>query len=374
MRHFQREMKQSEKLKQNEFEAKIKSLLKELCARVPFLKVKSFRRMAGAFGTQLDWLVEVEAGDRPWVWVVEGKRHGQPREVRSGLLQLQRFLDQTKGKNCYGVLVAPFLSEQSARLCLEAGIGYADLAGNVRLSFDQAFIETHGADNPFRVKRHLRSLFSAKAGRVLRVLLMPPLWSWKVTELAKAAGVSLGQVSNVRKLLLDREWAVADEAGLRVSKPEELARAWQNSYEPRPRSRETAYTLLHGEALEDAMRAALAEAGNGEHAVLASYSAARWFAPYARQATQFFYADKRGSEILKQHLQLQPVSRGENIVLIEPQEDDVFSRRMQAAPGIWCTGLVQTWLDLSVAGERGGEAAEHLLREKLLPAWKKVAP
>jgi len=35
---------------------------------------------------------------------------------------------------------------------------------------------------------------------------------------------------------------------------------------------------------------------------------------------------------------------------------------------------VQTWLDLSVAGERGGEAVEHLLREKLLPAWKDVAP
>jgi hypothetical protein len=122
------------------------------------------------------------------------------------------------------------------------------------------------------------------------------------------------------------------------------------------------------------MRAALAEAGKGEHAVLASYSAARWFAPYARQATQFFYADKKSAEILKRHLQLQPVSRGENIVVLEPREDDVFSSRVEAAPGIWCSGLVQTWLDLSVAGERGGEAAEHLLREKLLPAWKEVAP
>jgi hypothetical protein len=120
-------------------------------------------------------------------------------------------------------------------------------------------------------------------------------------------------------------------------------------------------------------RMALAEAGKGEHAVLASYSAARWFAPYARQATQFFYADKKGAEILKRHLQLQPVSRGENVVLLEPREDDVFSGRVEAAPGIWCSGLMQTWLDLSVAGERGGEAAEHLLREKLLPAWKEVA-
>jgi hypothetical protein len=372
--HFQRVMKQAEKLKHNELEAKIEALLRELCARVPFLKVKSFKPVQEVFGSQPDWLMEVKAGDRSWVWVVEGKRHGQPRDVRSGLLQLQRFLDQTKARNCYGVLVSPFLSEESARLCVDAGMGYADLAGNVRLSFDQVFIETRAADNPFRVKRHLRSLFSAKASRVLRVLLTPPLRAWKVTELEAAAEVSLGQVSNVRKLLLDREWAVVGEAGLRLSKPDRMARAWQNSYEPRPRSRETAYTLLHGEALDAAMRAALVEAGNGTHAVLASYSAARWFAPYARQATQFFYADAEGAKILKRHLQLQPVERGENVVLFEPREDDVFVGRVEAAPGIWCSGLVQTWLDLSVAGERGGEAAEHLLREKLLPAWKEIAP
>jgi len=249
-------------------------------------------------------------------------------------------------------------------------MGYADLAGNARLSFGQAFIELQVADNPFLVKRHLRSLFTAKASRVLRVLLTPPLRAWKVSELAEVSGVSLGQVSNVRKLLLDREWAMASETGLRLSKPEELARAWQSSYKASPHSREAAYTLLHGEALENAIRAALAEAGHGAHAVLASYSAARWFAPYARQATQFFYADKHGAKILKHHLRLQSVSRGENVVILEPREDDVFAGRVEAAPGIWCSGLVQTWLDLSVGGERGDEAAEHLLQEKLLPGWK----
>lgn len=367
-------MNSTRKLIYAEFELQIEGLLRNLLDRVPSVKVKSFQRMAEGLGRQLDWLVDVEAGERPWVLMVKGNLQGQLRDVRNGLLQLQRLQDQTPGKSCYGIMVAPFLSAEAARLCTEAKVGYADLAGNARLAFDQVFIELQGADNPFRVKRHLRSLFTAKAGRVLRVMLTPPLHSWKVTELADATGVSLGQVSNVRKLLLDREWAIASDAGMRLSKPEELARAWQKSYEPRPLYRETAYTLLHSEALEDAMRAALAEADNGAHAVLASYSAARWLAPYARQATQFFYADKQGVEILKKHLQLQPVSSGENVVLLEPREDDVFSGRVEAAPGIWCSGWVQTWLDLSVAGERGGEAAEHLLQEKLLPAWKDVAP
>ena len=128
-----------------------------------------------------------------------------------------------------------------------------------------------------------------------------------------------------------------------MSKPEELARAWQNSYEPRLRAREVAYTLLHGESLDTAISVALAEAGKGAHTVLASYSAARWLAPYARQATHFFYADEQGTEVLRRHLKLQPVARGENVVLCEPREDDVFLGRVEAAPGVWCSGLVRTW-------------------------------
>ena len=61
---------------------------------------------------------------------------------------------------------APFLSEESAKLCTAAGIGYADLAGNARLSFDQVFIETHGVDNPFREKRETRSIISGPRGTV----------------------------------------------------------------------------------------------------------------------------------------------------------------------------------------------------------------
>lgn len=378
MWHFHRAMKTNKTLKERDLEPQFEALLRGLLGRVPSLRLASLKRDARVSlhsSDRADRVAQVTAGDRPWTLVVEEKRLAQPREVRMAVLQLERCLKHLPEDVLrYGLLMAPFISEQSAKICTDAGMGYADLAGNARLAFDEVFIETRGAGNPFREKREKRSLFSPRAAQVLLVLLAPPLRAWKVTELAAAAGVSLGQVSNVRKLLLGREWAVAGDAGLRLSKPEELARAWQRSYEPRPRNRETAYTLLHGEALDDAMRAALAEGGKGEHVVLASYSAARWIAPYARQATQFFYADEQGTEILRRYLQLQPVSRGENVVILEPREDDVFSGRVEAAPGIWCSGLILTWLDLSVAGERGAEAAEHLLREKLLPAWKEVGP
>ena len=360
-------------MKTSNADASVRPVLEQLCGRVPFLKVKSFQATGNTADTQPDYLMELDVEGRTIVLGVQVMRHGQPREVRTGLLQLQRFLDLKNGTDRYGLIVAPFLSQESAKLCDAAGAGYVDFAGNAKLSFDRIFIETRTADNPFREKRHLRSLFSPKAARILRVLLTPPLRAWRVTELEAAAGVSLGQVSNVRKLLLDYEWAAISENGLYISQPEEMARAWQKSYEVKTPSSEAFYTILHGENLDAATKAALAEAGNGEHLVLASYSAARWIAPYARQATQFFYADADGTHVLKHHLQLQPVSSGGNIVIMEPQENDVFSARLETAPGIWCSGLVQTWLDLSTGGERGAQAAEHLLQQKLLPVWKAVS-
>ena len=38
---------------------------------------------------------------------------------------------------------------------------------------------------------------------------------------------------------------------------------------------------------------------------------------------------------------------------------------VEPAPGVACTSPVQTYLDLSKAGERGREAADHLRQERL---------
>lgn len=366
-------MKHSILLKYKEFESKSVKALSDLLGRIPFVQIEEVRQgelWNDSHRSQPDFVARVIIDGQLWHLVGECKLEGQPRKVREAVLQVKDYLSRLPGSTKYGVVMAPFISEQSADACREEGVGFLDLAGNCRMSFDQVFIETRAAENPFRVRRDLRSLFTRKAGRVLRVLLTPPVRSWKVLDLEAATGVSRGHVSNVRNLLLNQELAVVDGAGLRLTKPEELLRAWQKEYEARPRTRGTFYTLLHGERLEAALRGALQEAGAGEHAVLASFSAARWLAPYIRQEMNYIYADPAGSEVLRRHLHLEPVPLGENVVIEEPREDDVFAGRIEPVQGIWCSGLVQTWLDLSAAGERGREAAEHLLQHKLLSAWK----
>lgn len=318
----------------------------------------------------IDAVANVEIHGKAYQIIAGAKANGQPMSARRAIEQLRyymAYLPPTVRK--YGVFLAPFVSPEAAQICLESGVGYVDLAGNAHLEFADVFVEIRTAENPFKELRENRPLFSSKSERVLRVLLTPPLRSWKVTELSQVSRVSLGQVSTVRRHLLDREWATADNQGLTIIQPEELARAWQAAYKPR-RETEKRYTLLHGASLEQAIKSAIGEAFPDKHLVLASFSAARWMAPFARQNTTYFYATKTGKAVAERFLELQSAAQGENVVIWYPKEDDVFSSSIEVVPGIRCSSQVQTWLDLSLAGDRGKEAAEHLLQQELIPAWR----
>jgi hypothetical protein len=52
-----------------------------------------------------------------------------------------------------------------------------------------------------------------------------------------------------------------------------------------------------------------------------------------------------------------------------PKDLGLLADTIEPAPGAVCTSPIQTYLDLSIAGERGAEAAEHLRQERL--SWPK---
>jgi len=348
--------------------------LRELLEPVRFLSLGAARDPFPVRGSRPDLFIDVQVDGEPWVLIGEVKLDGQPRHVRGAALQLkdyvQRLASAEPDVRAYPVVLAPFVSPASAQICEEAGVGFVDFAGNCRLVFGRVYIEKSGAENPFRKRRVQRSLFAAKSGRVLRVLLAEPHRVWRVAQLAEQARVSVGQVSNLRRRLLDEEWAVVEKGGLRLSKPYELLAAWRNAYRLEPARSESCYTLLHGEALDKAVRDALAEAGRGQHALLASYSAGRWLAPFARVASLYLYVDAQGEAVLRERLKLEPPGKGANVSLMRPKDEGVFLDRVDAGTGMWCTSPIQTYLDLAVSGERGAEAAEHLFNERIAPRWK----
>ena len=119
-------MKTVETLKERDFGPQFETLLRRLLGRVPFLKLASLRkdaRVSPDSPYRADRLAQVRAGDRKWTLVVEERRLGQPREVRTAVLQLENYLKHLpKDVPHYGLLLAPFISEESAKICTEAGI------------------------------------------------------------------------------------------------------------------------------------------------------------------------------------------------------------------------------------------------------------
>ena len=355
-------MKTDETVKERDLAPQFEALLPQLLGRVPFVKLASIKRdvpVSPRSSAQVDQVAQVLAGDRKWTLVVEKKRIGQPREVRTAVLELERHLkDLPKDSQSYGVLFAPFISEESARICTDAGIGFADLAGNARLSFDQVFIESRGANNPFREKRETRSLFAPKATRVLRILLQGPLRPWKVTDLAESAQVSLGWVSAVRQQLLAREWAAEAPGGFKVTKPDAVLDAWAKSddWEKRTQTREYSLLLPHADEIADRVHGLL---GKSRHAFT------QWFAavlrhPHTTPPVVTVYVDDFPDETeLKETLLARRVESGGKLRFVKPRDEGVLNP-LQTAHGLPLVSDVQIYLDLIQAGQRGDEAASEL--------------
>ncbi|WP_398311007.1 type IV toxin-antitoxin system AbiEi family antitoxin [Zoogloea sp.] len=347
-----------------EAEARASEALRGLLERIPILQVEGIDAAAVSGDWEPDLIARLLVDGRPHQLICEYKSNGQPRYARSALLELRNYVVH-RDPQATPVFIAPYISPAVRRLCEEMGAGYLDLEGNARIAFGCVFIERVMVGKPVAEQRELKSLFRPKSAQVLRTMLREPGRAWRVAELSEISGVSLGHVSNVRTGLIDREWARASDDGLVLSEPDALLDAWRDSYTTPSGERLRFYTPLHGSALEDAARSAL-RAGNGPgRAAFASFSAAQWLSPYARTGTHYFFADDEGLNKLQVALKLTPASKGENVIVTVPKDLGLLADTVEPAPGAVCTSPVQTYLDLSIAGERGAEAADHLRQERL---------
>jgi len=259
--------------------AQVVTCLQEFLSRVPFLKVLDVKRdvrLTNGGSRELDGLIRVAAGEEEWSLILEIKHPGHPQQVRTAVLQLKDALTRLPNARHYGILGARFLSEQSRAICKGAEIGYADLAGNVRISFDRIFIETSSPQNPFRLRKAVGSIFSPRGTRVLRVLLQGPFRSWKVRDLARSAQVSVGWVSSVRKHLLEQEWAAEDPTGFKVTRPHAILDSWVKQPHTWPKNaeiRDYSVLLNDPEELAAKLKEAFARTGGRIYTVVCCLAA-----------------------------------------------------------------------------------------------------
>jgi hypothetical protein len=351
-------------MKKEQMEINAEKALLSCLADVPFLRVKQTEKTPLKNWGKPDFLVEIEHAGGCRLLVAEVKNSGQPRLVRDAINQLLLYKNDLP--NSYPVFIAPYISPQAAEICIQEEVGYVDLAGNCRLSFDQVFICKEGKPNPFNRKRDLRTLYSPKATRVLRVLLSNPNRVWKMQALAEEAEVSLGHVSNVKKLLTDREWLNSNINGFSLGNPEQLLFEWAENYNFRRNQVYDYYSLKSPSDIEYDL-AKICEMGKIQYA-LTGFSGAARMAPAVRYQRVMAYIRQDDIENLVLQMNLKKVSSGANISLLAPYDDGVFygtknnDQVKLAAP-------VQVYLDLRAFRGRGEEAAGVLLEEVIRPQW-----
>jgi Transcriptional regulator, AbiEi antitoxin, Type IV TA system len=324
-----------------DLETKAEQSLLTCLQNIPFLKILSIER--SAIDTEADFLVHIDSAGEETSLAIEVKNNGQPRIARAAINHLYRL--KSLLPKAHPVFIAPYISPETAALCRQENVSYLDLANNCHISFDRTYIHQEGYPNPFKQSRSLRS--------------------WKMQELASLAQVSLGQVANIKKELLNREWATESNSGLQLSNLKELLDEWANKYRYQSHEFHDFYSLKPLPEIE-ADLAAICGAKKYQYA-FTGFSGAIRLAPFVRYSKVTSYIANH-LEVIVDELKIKPVTSGANLTLVVPNGDGVFIGS-QNIDGMTVAAPVQLYLDLRSMPGRGEEAAEKILEEVIYPQW-----
>jgi hypothetical protein len=288
-------------------------------------------------------------------------------------------------------VLAPLLSPQAQAFCLQNGVDFLDLAGNVfinvpgKFTLQRSGMRASGPLGPAPESARNANVFSGRFSRVLRVLLQNPR-SWTVTEIARELAaestrfkerfsradldfkVSLGSVSKAVASLQEQLGVRRRGTAVIVAEPLRLLQQWAEKYKERYRWRlrssfQTSNPFGRDlgtitEGLDPLIPGAYAFSG-----AMAAASAA----PFVDiDMVDVFLMNGAGERELRD-LKSQPGS-GPTLRFITPYDAGVFmySQQIGAAPVV---SPVQTYLDLYARGGRDLKQAEYLLTNVIQPRW-----
>jgi len=352
-------MKKHEK----DLEKSAKAALLSCLSKVPFLKAIDIQEEYCEKDTIADFTVKIELSGGIIQLIAEVKSSGQPRLAREAVNRMLRCKD--KVADAYFVFIAPYISPKAAEICQSEGIGHLDLSGNCLLSFDKIFIQKKDYPNQFKEKRDLKSLYAPKAERLLRVLLCNPGKKWKIKELAVESRVSLGQASNVKRLLFDREFISGERGGFSLKEPAALLREWAENYDYHKNEVREFYSLKGVTDIENTL-AAFCNNRKIKYA-LTGFSGAARVKPAVRYKKAMAYVADLEKDAFSA-LSLKVVTSGGNLLLFIPYDDGVFYGSSKVNE-IQVASEIQLYLDLQGFRGRGEEAAEVLYERIVEKAW-----
>lgn len=337
-------------------------LLWDCLKEVPFLAVNKVEQRLIPTPGRPEIVARVKIGDNEKVILAEVKPNGQTRLVREAIGDIVKYRETYA--DAYGVVIAPFITPDGARVCRQEGVGYLDFAGNCLLSFDMVFVAKAGKTAEAVRRKRSRSWYSPRAERVVRTLLLHPNRAWRIRDLANEALVTPNQALHIKEHLSRVHWLENVKDGFRLARADLLLDEWTESY-VRERSTERRYYSAKSMfEIETALAGVCSE-----HIIpyaLMGYSAGMRFEPMLKHNRVSAYVVTDATKIVNA-LELTEAADG-NVSLWLPYDECVL-RGFAEIGGIKVTSPVQTYLDLMHDdGEKFANTIwERFIRDQWVP-------
>lgn len=327
------------------------SVLKELLGRVPVVEdIQIADESEHGFTVILQ-----ERGSGSFEIHVTCLKRAVPSSVKE-------VVSQSNGQ-LYCIIMAPYISDASAKICETYGVGYCDLSGNCLIQMDSIYISNKGNPNRYPVENHAKTIFKSSAkttSLILRELMKDVSKRWKIKELAEEVGCSIGMVSRVKTYLCEQSWAVMDSSGLHITDAESLMKEWSRAYEiPEAIS---CYTIESIPRFEEKCYAAYRN--NGVSLCLTGFSGGVRYAPVVRYTKAHVWVDRKDITDFLNLTECKKVDSGANVTVYIADSDEVFvdcreiNQSRVASP-------VQVYLDCMQLKGRGEEMAEAVFSKEI---------
>jgi hypothetical protein len=289
-------------------------------------------------------------------------------------------------------LICPALSPRSQTYCIEQGIDFIDLAGNISINVPGTFtLQRLGLRGKERsgesASAAFTNLFSGRYSRVLRVLLEKPR-PWTLTEIANELeaetnrvarafstrqiqfAVSLGTISKAISGLDEQLWVRRQGSSVVVPEPRRLLLEWAEKYKERFRWR-----LRSSFETSNPLGTTLMEINAGLQPLLRSpyaftAAAAATDAPFIDLDRIDVFLLSNQSDAKLRQLDERPVSgTAPRLRFIYPYDEGVllYARTGASVPRV---SNIQAYLDLYARGGRDLKQADYLLDNAIAPNWK----
>lgn len=204
----------------------------------------------------------------------------------------------------------------------------------------------------------MQNIFSPKATRIVRILLISPEKEWSILKLSEEARTSYGHTYRLVKTLLRIGLCRKTEVNkIKVANPGEFLSRWAAIYDFNLLNDVKSFYSMERELHNLLKRVSLASGHYSKYA-LTLHVGASLIAPYVRPASLHIYVRDEEESLVKL-LDLQPAELGGNVFLVQPYDEGVFYG-VQEVRGVYIVSDVQLYVDLYNYSARGREAAEHL--------------